>query len=86
MKPRGGARDVFFFRNGHKISQVSEFHDDVSIATEHDEQSDKVFLQSPVVQLILATFPIEQPQTKNKKIQTYVQANLLPAKRHAPAH
>jgi hypothetical protein len=42
MKPRGGARDVFFFRNGHKISQVSEFHDGVSIATKHDEQTNKV--------------------------------------------
>ena len=42
MKPRGGACDVFFFRNGHKISQVSEFHDGVSIATKHDEQTNKV--------------------------------------------
>jgi hypothetical protein len=49
MKPRGGARDVFFFRNGHKISQVSEFHDGVSIATKHDEQSDKAFPQSLAV-------------------------------------
>ena len=43
MKPRGGARDVFFFRDSHEVSQVPEFHDGVSIATKHDEQSDKAF-------------------------------------------
>jgi len=49
MKPRGGTRDVLFFRDGHEVSQVSEFHDGVSIATKHDEQSDKAFPQSLTV-------------------------------------
>jgi len=43
VQPCGGARDVFFFRDSHEVSQVPEFHVGASIAARHEEQRSKVF-------------------------------------------